>query len=170
MFESIYGNLKMTVVKYAQDSFQVASFAAAVTVSVWKNPMYPYLSTTTLRTSKCMGLQIFMLKVLQKMDISPSVVFLATLYLRKIRLISGPNTKYEFQRAALVVSLILATSFLEDSTCSFSAWSEISGIPLLELCSLQRQTLAAFNYELCVKQEQYSQWIEQIQMYFKLLI
>ncbi|SPN96881.1 related to cyclin-like protein CLG1 [Cephalotrichum gorgonifer] len=63
----------------------------------------------------------------------------------------------------LTVSLVLGSKFLDDNTFQNRSWSEVSGIAVAELNSLENEWLAACHWQLYVnldKSNDYQAWLE----------
>ncbi|KAF4122534.1 Cyclin [Geosmithia morbida] len=63
----------------------------------------------------------------------------------------------------LTVSLLLGSKFLDDNTFQNRSWSEVSGIPVAELNSLEFEWVQSMNWRLYVnldKSKDYQAWLE----------
>jgi len=63
----------------------------------------------------------------------------------------------------LTIALLLGSKFLDDNTFQNKSWSEVSGIPVQELNTLEYEWLASINWCLYVnldKSEDYKAWLD----------
>src|SRR3954451_12634629 len=66
---------------------------------------------------------------------------------------------YEPEFVLLVIGLILAHKWLEDSTYSNKSWAEMSGIPLELLSNMERDFLYILDNSIYICEEEYNLWL-----------
>ncbi|KAJ2777940.1 hypothetical protein GGI15_004343 [Coemansia interrupta] len=108
--------------------------------------------------------QKFCYDLLCATQIAAPIVMLALLYMNKFKqrfpgLHGGIGSEYRM----FVVSLMLASKYLEDNTFTTQTWSEVSQLPAKELAIMQREFLVALDHSLHVPKTEFDAWLAQVQ-------
>lgn len=61
-----------------------------------------------------------------------------------------------------LASVMVAAKFVQDRCYSNRAWSKISGLPIKDLCKLERAFLKALDYKLMVSEGEYDKWAAEL--------
>jgi hypothetical protein len=98
-------------------------------------------------------------EILKVTGVSHSLVLLALRYMwtmtqRFPPCDPGPGSEYR----SFVTALMLANKFLEDNTFTAKTWSQVTGISVHDLNTMEREFLTALNFSLHVSEEEYSSW------------
>ncbi|CAG8537816.1 11134_t:CDS:2 [Funneliformis mosseae] len=100
-------------------------------------------------------------KLIKTTDCLGPVVIIMLKYVQRI-LSSGKDFDiypYDPEFVLLVVGLILAHKWLEDSTYSNKSWSEMSGIPLELLGNMERDFLSILDNSIYISEQEYNNWL-----------
>ncbi|PWN27607.1 hypothetical protein BDZ90DRAFT_167070 [Jaminaea rosea] len=65
-------------------------------------------------------------------------------------------------RRNFLAAVMVAAKFLQDRNYSNKAWSKITGLPLKELGSVEREFLAAIKWDLNVKSDEWEGWTRKL--------
>lgn len=83
----------------------------------------------------------FVFQILTSTRLPSSTILLGLEYLQ-----NRPRSKEMYK--TLTVALLLASKFLDDNTFQNRSWAEVTGIPVLELNSMEAEWLAAIDWRL----------------------
>ena len=91
-------------------------------------------------------------------EASPSCLITSLIYLERAQHLCPPLrlTSRTLQRL-LLVAVMTATKYLEDTCCLNSRWAEIGGLSVKELNALEREFLSCLQYRLVVHPAEYAQ-------------
>ncbi|KAL2885703.1 G1/S-specific cyclin pas1 [Ceratocystis lukuohia] len=71
---------------------------------------------------------------------------------------SSPSRALQCGRRMFLISLILASKYLQDRNYSAKAWSKISGLPISEINQNELAFLQAINWKLYIHESLFSRW------------
>ncbi|KAI8336165.1 cyclin-domain-containing protein, partial [Chlamydoabsidia padenii] len=159
------------------DSRQLAELCACLVPHIWSGraimestkPIYASSSTSLKRSINANVFKQFCHKIFKHTQISSGCILLALYYLQQLKSI------YPTLRGTLgsefrifTTALILANKYLDDNTFTNKTWSEVSGIPIIELNVMEMEYLTALNYKLHVHCLRFGAWANQCQQWFQL--
>lgn len=98
----------------------------------------------------------FVFQILSSTRLPSSTILLGLVYLR-VRIppqgVSSSLSLEDLLDRMLTVSLLLASKFLDDNTFQNKSWSEVTGIPVLELNALEKAWLELIGWDLHIDAE-----------------
>ncbi|ORY02718.1 hypothetical protein K493DRAFT_191005, partial [Basidiobolus meristosporus CBS 931.73] len=98
-------------------------------------------------------------RVLSWCDSSPSNIYLALMYLQRLkqycpRLSGGRGSEVRI----FAVALLLASKYLEDRPFNNRTWSVITGLDSYEIGVMEREFLSCIQYQLHVSEAEFRRW------------
>ncbi|KAG2220952.1 hypothetical protein INT45_006485 [Circinella minor] len=143
---------------------RLADFASSIIYLMWharkkmslKSVNQAYLIDATKPSP---AFKKFCLQVLTATQLSQNAVYLALKYicalLRTNPSIEGADgSEYRL----FTVALMLANKFLDDSTFTNKTWSDVSGMKLHDLNTMEAEFLEAIGYGLFIREYEFDQW------------
>ncbi|KAI0697154.1 cyclin-domain-containing protein [Cytidiella melzeri] len=120
----------------------------------------PTPATASLQLAVSPAFVRFMQKVLETTQVSQSVIVLALHYIYRLKIRNRytngqPGSEYRVSIAALM----MANKFLDDNTYTNKTWSEVSGIGLEEINTMEREFLLGIDFGLYVDKATYISWL-----------
>ncbi|CAM0142883.1 unnamed protein product [Umbelopsis sp. WA50703] len=97
------------------------------------------------------------------MQVSSSVVILALKYISLVRQRHSQTGETGSEYRLFVVSLMLASKFLDDSTYASRTWAQVSQFPIAELNQCEMEFLDAIGYSLHVPELKYLEWLKYLE-------
>ncbi|KAI7869033.1 cyclin-domain-containing protein [Spinellus fusiger] len=136
----------------------LADFAASMVYLMW-HARQPKSSGQRSAASANPTFKRFVLQVLTATRLTESVVYLAMKFIA-ILLHSNPTIQGDegSEYRLLIVALMLSNKFLDDITFTNKTWAEVSGMKLQDLNVMEAEFLYALDYNLFVRDTEYSQW------------
>ncbi|ORY00205.1 hypothetical protein K493DRAFT_211370 [Basidiobolus meristosporus CBS 931.73] len=132
------------------------------------NQMWSWRITGSQITEPSPVFRNFCRTIITRSDASPVNVLLALKYFQKFGKCTVTKGGNEYSEANhFVVALMLSHKMLEDCTYSNETWSQITGIPCLELNLLEKNLLKLLEYDVHVSQEEFTQWILYVEQYVR---
>ncbi|CAO3700735.1 unnamed protein product [Rhizopus stolonifer] len=106
----------------------------------------------------------FIHRVLKATQISSTCIIVALYYVQRLRS-AYPNMQASTgsEVRLFTTALVLANKYLEDSTFTNKTWSSVSGIPVKELNIMEMEFLSELDFNICIPQAQFYQWVMQCQ-------
>ncbi|GBC01190.1 hypothetical protein RclHR1_00410017 [Rhizophagus clarus] len=155
---AIIGNDKLEIDTHAK----WADFATEI---IWRMlPKLPRREKSSNTNDNFKEFKEFGYKLIKSTDCLGPVIVIMLKYVQRI-VLSGKDFDiypYEPEFVLLVVGLILAHKWLEDSTYSNKSWAEMSGIPLELLGNMERDFLYILDNSIYVSEEEYNRWLESL--------
>jgi hypothetical protein len=142
----------------SQSSYELADFASSVLLMIWYG-----LSYNEASMSQRQQFRHFCRNLLSTMQVSSSVVILSLKYVSLLRQRHTQTGEAGSEYRLLVVSLMLASKFLDDSTYASRTWAQVSRIPMAELNQCEMEFLDAIGYSLHVPELQYLEWLKYLE-------
>jgi hypothetical protein len=139
-------------------SNELADFASSVLLMIWYG-----LSYNEASTAQRQQFRQFCRNLLSTMQVSSSVVILSLKYVALLRQRHTQTGEAGSEYRLLVVSLMLASKFLDDSTYASRTWAQVSRIPMTELNRCEMEFLDAIGYSLHVPELQYLEWLKYLE-------
>ncbi|KAI9268996.1 hypothetical protein BDA99DRAFT_535081 [Phascolomyces articulosus] len=149
---------------FVDDIPRLADFASSIIYLMWharkkmtlKSVNQAYLIDATKPSP---AFKKFCLQVLTATQLSQNAVYLALKYicalLRTNPTIEGADgSEYRL----FTVALMLANKFLDDSTFTNKTWSDVSGMKLHDLNTMEAEFLEAIGYGLFIREYEFDQW------------
>ncbi|KAK9474395.1 uncharacterized protein V1510DRAFT_412118 [Dipodascopsis tothii] len=110
----------------------------------------------------------FVEDILMQTQLSHAVVCLALLYMYRLKMMNSQvigNPGSEFR--VFTVGLMLGNKFLDDNTYTNKTWSEVTKLPVGEICVMELEFLTHIKYSLFVSPSQWTDWINQLRMFLR---
>lgn len=136
---------------------ELADFASSVLLMIWYNASYNEASVQK------QPFRQFCRNILSTMQVSSSVVILALKYISLVRQRHSQTGETGSEYQLFVVSLMLASKFLDDSTYASRTWAQVSQIPIAELNRCEMEFLDAISYSLHVPELKYLEWLKYLE-------
>ncbi|KAJ8663076.1 hypothetical protein O0I10_001253 [Lichtheimia ornata] len=149
---------------------QVADYAASIVYLMWHGRKKTMTTTnnhtahyrqhyTVDATKPSAAFKKFCLQLLTATQLSQNAVYLALNYVCAL-LRTSPNIEGAegSEYRLFTVALMLANKFLDDSTFTNKTWSEVSGMKLHDLNTMEAEFLEVIGYGLFVCQDEFDQW------------
>lgn len=97
----------------------------------------------------------FVLQILSSTRLPSSTILLGLVYLRERMALPAPTTsaRHDHVYRMITIALLLASKFLDDNTFQNKSWSEVTGLPVAELNSLEKEWLMDIGWHLHVDPE-----------------
>ncbi|KAH8550686.1 hypothetical protein BGW37DRAFT_497997 [Umbelopsis sp. PMI_123] len=140
----------------SSNSFEWADFASSVLLMIWYGVSYN-------EAQQQEPFRQFSRNLLSTMQVSSSVVILSLKYVSILRQCHSQIGTPGSEDRLLVVSLMLASKFLDDSTYASRTWAQVSHIPLDDLNKSEMEFLAAIGFSLHVPELQYLEWLKYLE-------
>lgn len=128
----------------------VASFVD--NASSYISTLFAPYESTKIKNDK-QTISNFLTQIIKRSKLSKTLVLYSMLYVAKISKCKAANLKNspEFSNCAKrisLVSIIISHKFLNDNTFSMKTWSQISGLKISDLISMERWCLSVLNFNL----------------------
>ncbi|KAI9318541.1 cyclin-domain-containing protein [Dichotomocladium elegans] len=157
-FES---NTTATIAEYASSILYMMWYGRKKPSSTtWSYATKPYRHSSLVDAAKPgPAFKKFCLQLLAATQLSDNAVYIALKYICLLlrahpAIDGGEGSEYRL----FTVALMLANKFLDDSTFTNKTWSEVSGIKLDDLNTMEAEFLAAVDYRLFVRDFDFHQW------------
>ncbi|PWN27771.1 hypothetical protein BDZ90DRAFT_219850, partial [Jaminaea rosea] len=101
----------------------------------------------------------FVRDTLRTTQVSTSVLILALLYIRRLKLLHPRLRGQDGSEYRLcVTALMLGNKFLDDHTYTNKTWSDISGIPLKDVTKMEIEFWLGLQMRIHVTKAEYEEW------------
>ena len=115
-------------------------------------------SASLFEGNRALDVAYYLKRISLYSEASPSCLITSLIYLERAQHLCPPLrlTSRTLQRL-LLVAVMTATKYLEDTCCLNSRWAEIGGLSVKELNALEREFLSCLQYRLVVHPDEYAQ-------------
>ncbi|KAJ3091914.1 hypothetical protein HK102_012586 [Quaeritorhiza haematococci] len=150
-----------------QDMHLLADFIAYSVVRIWKGEECTatiYTSSTANKTFLHLVQRIY--RVIRITRVSLPCLLIALMYLDRLAKVITPDangSRSGSEYRLFCSSLILSQKYLDDNRYTNKTWSDVTGIPLVDLNVMESEYLARIQFSLYMTKSQYTQWLKQVQ-------
>ncbi|KAK9764922.1 hypothetical protein K7432_007152 [Basidiobolus ranarum] len=131
---------------------------------------YPTVVGYNTSNSVCTDFHEFCRGILRRTQLSTRVIIIGLQYLNRLRKLAPQLcTQVGMERHLLTVSLILGMKYHEDIPYNNAAWSELTGIPVLIINSLEKKFLEILEFDLYFSETEYEVWIRELETKVKII-
>ncbi|KAG6258755.1 hypothetical protein E4U24_001087 [Claviceps purpurea] len=154
----------------------LSDFAAQMTCLFWFESVDDLKMAESIRSTKSPSIsqlpalarpheqfQKWAHKVLSTTQVTQNVIFLALLFIYRLRL-STPQIKGRAgsEYRLLTVALMLGNKFLDDNTYTNKTWAEVSCFAVQEIHVMEVEFLSNMRYNLLASKDEWEQWIAKL--------
>ncbi|KAG6112587.1 hypothetical protein E4U31_002697 [Claviceps sp. LM219 group G6] len=154
----------------------LSDFAAQMTCLFWFESVDELKMAESIRSTKSPSIsqlpalarpheqfQKWAHKVLSTTQVTQNVIFLALLFIYRLRL-STPQIKGRAgsEYRLLTVALMLGNKFLDDNTYTNKTWAEVSCFAVQEIHVMEVEFLSNMRYNLLASKDEWEQWIAKL--------
>ncbi|KAJ1570139.1 hypothetical protein HK096_004512 [Nowakowskiella sp. JEL0078] len=164
--------VKVDLIKGIHDAAMIRNAKIVTAVNLFLlSEIIPQNEDSAISHERQYAMQKFCTRILSLTKSSRSVIFVSLLYVYRLTTLSSMNSAHMTlfasvqalglkltPRQLMTVTLMLAYKYLEDRKFSATAWAKISSIDVNELNSVERECLAALQFNLYVSEQEFLDW------------